>query len=171
MSAHAQSVEAVRRYYDALGDQEWTRLTNHGRVSLEVHRCFLRRFIRPGMRVLEVGAGSGRFTLELAAIGARIVVTDLSEVQLALNDEHLRGTVQNASWSAASCLTSATPRGTRAASSTRSSPFGGPLSYAFERTDEAMRGLLRILRPEGVVVASLMSMTATCSKVAERRPS
>lgn len=93
MSRHLESVERVRRYYDALGEDEWTRLTKdvRGRVSLEVHRRFLRRFVAPGSRVLEIGAGPGRFTLELAEIGARIVVTDISEVQLALNGAHLRG--------------------------------------------------------------------------------
>ncbi len=110
------------------------------------------------MRVLEVGAGPGRFTLELAAIGARVVVTDLSEVQLALNDEHLRGTDAERFVERRElldiCDTSRYPGGEFDAIVA----FGGPLSYAFERTDEAMRGLLRILRPEGVVVASVMSM-------------
>jgi hypothetical protein len=39
--------------------------------------------------------------------------------------------------------------------------FGGSLSYAFERTDEAMRGLLRVIQPNGLVVASVMSLLGT----------
>ena len=39
--------------------------------------------------------------------------------------------------------------------------YGGPLSYAFERTDEALRGLRRITTPDGVVVASVMSALGT----------
>ncbi len=35
--------------------------------------------------------------------------------------------------------------------------YGGPLSYAFEQTEEAFRGLLRITKPGGYVVASVMS--------------
>ncbi|MFC4012790.1 hypothetical protein ACFOY2_36540 [Nonomuraea purpurea] len=71
-----ESRQQVRRYFDAFGDAEWHRLTGDvaGRVSLEVHRRFLARFVRPGHRVLEVGAGPGRFTAELAALGASIVV-------------------------------------------------------------------------------------------------
>jgi 2-polyprenyl-3-methyl-5-hydroxy-6-metoxy-1,4-benzoquinol methylase len=85
MSRKTDVVARVRRYYDALGEDEWTRLTKNvrGRVSLEIHRRFLRRFVTSGAQVLEVGAGPGRFTLELAALGARVVVTDISEVQLA----------------------------------------------------------------------------------------
>lgn len=165
MSGHAESVsvEAVRRYYDALGEQEWARLTKsvRGRVSLEVHRRFLRRFISPDRRVLEIGAGPGRFTLELAAIGAQIVVTDVSKVQLALNEEHLRGTDAERFVERRElldvCDTSRYSDGEFDAIVV----FGGPLSYAFERAGEAMRGLLRIVRPEGVVVASVMSSLGT----------
>jgi SAM-dependent methyltransferase len=35
--------------------------------------------------------------------------------------------------------------------------YGGPLSYAFEQTEEAFAGLLRITKPGGYVVASVMS--------------
>jgi len=58
MSRDAESIELVRRYYDALGEAEWEHLERNlrGRVSLEVHRRFLRRFVRRDGRVLEVGA-------------------------------------------------------------------------------------------------------------------
>jgi predicted RNA methylase len=45
----------------------------------------LRRFIEPGARVLEVGAGPGRFTIALAQLGAKVAVSDVSPVQLELN--------------------------------------------------------------------------------------
>ena len=35
--------------------------------------------------MLEIGSGPGRFTIELARLGARITVTDISAVQLELN--------------------------------------------------------------------------------------
>ena len=70
----AEDREATRAYYDEFGDAEWNPLAADvaGRVSLEVHRRFLARFVRPGARVLEVGAGPGRFTTELAALGATV---------------------------------------------------------------------------------------------------
>ena len=43
--------------------------------------------LRPGDRVLDVGAGPGRFTIELARLGADVVVVDLSPRQLELNRE------------------------------------------------------------------------------------
>lgn len=163
MSREADFVEQVRRYYDALGEDEWTRLTKsvRGRVSLEVHRRFLRRFVAPGSRVLEVGAGPGRFTLELAAIGARVVVTDVSEVQLALNEAQLRGTEAEGRVERRELLDVCDASRYADGEFDAVVAFGGPLSYAFEHTDEAMRGLLRLVAPDGIIVASVMSWLGT----------
>lgn len=163
MPGHAESVDRVKRYYDVLGEDEWTRLTStvRGRVSLEVHRRFLRRLVAPGARVLEVGAGPGRFTLELAALGARIVVTDISEVQLALNEARLSGTEAERSVKRRELLDVCDVTRYADAEFDAVVAYGGPLSYAFERTDEAMRGLLRIVAADGVVIASVMSLLGT----------
>ncbi len=156
---HAESIESVKAYYDALGDREWDRLTAtvRGRVSLEVHRRFLRRWVQPRWRVLELGAGPGRFTFELAAIDARIVVTDVSGVQLALSEARLGGTEAERCVERRELLDVCDTARYDDAGFDAVVAFGGPLSYAFERTDDAIRGLMRITRPGGVVVASVMS--------------
>ncbi len=160
MSGHAESIESVKGYYDALGEKEWDRLTDtlRGRASLEIHRRFLRRFVRPGWRVLEVGAGPGRFTLELAALGARVVVTDVSEVQLGLNGARLKGTDAELRIERRELLDVCDTSRYADGEFDAVVAFGGPLSYAFERTEESMRGLLRVIRVEGIVVASVMSL-------------
>ncbi len=157
---HPESIAAVRAYFDALGDGEWERLTAtvNGRVSLEVHRRFLRRFVEPGWRVLEVGAGPGRFTFELAAVGARIVVTDVSEVQLELNEARVGGSEVERCVERRELLDVCDTARYADGEFDAVVAFGGPLSYAFEGAEEAMRGLLRIVRPQGVVVASVMSL-------------
>lgn len=150
----------MRNFYDEFGNAEWDRLqdTVAGRVSLEVHRRFLTRFIAAGDRVLEIGAGPGRFTLELVDLGARIVVTDFSPVQLKLNQTRLNGVTAVESWQLLDvCDTSAFADGEFDAVVA----YGGPLSYAFEDTEEALKGLLRIVRPGGIVVASVMSLLGT----------
>ena len=56
-----------------------------GRVMFRVHSRYLDKFVPPGDRVLEAGAGAGRFTIELARLGAQVTVADLSPAQLELN--------------------------------------------------------------------------------------
>ena len=72
----------VAAIYDGYGDKEWDRheIRPFDQVSFHVHRHYLSGFVRDGDRVLEAGAGAGRFTVELAQLGARIVATDISQV-------------------------------------------------------------------------------------------
>jgi SAM-dependent methyltransferase len=112
--------------------------------------------------VLEIGAGPGRFTLTLARLGARITVTDLSPVQLELNARYVSAAGARAEGAVERrelldvCDVSRHPDGAFDAVVA----LGGPLSYAFDRADEALAGLLRITRPGGPVVASVMSRAA-----------
>jgi len=71
--------ERVRRHFDQLADGEWERLDANPRtrVSFEIHRRFLAERVSAGNRVLEIGAGPGRFTIALAEMGARVVVSDI----------------------------------------------------------------------------------------------
>jgi SAM-dependent methyltransferase len=153
----------TRAYYDALGAAEWDRLAADvpGRVSLEVHRRFLARFVPPGARVLEVGAGPGRFTLELAALGATVVVTDLSAVQLELNRERVGATPAEAAVERRELLDVCDVSRFEDGEFDLVLAYGGPLSYAFEHAEAALRGLLRVTAPGGVVIASVMSMLGT----------
>lgn len=155
--------ERMRDFYDALGEDEWLRLEEspRTRVALEVHKQFLSHFVKPGDHALEVGAGPGRFTFELARLGATIEVTDYSPVQLELHQQHVFGT------SAESAVTSRTLLDICDTSRYPDANFdvvlayGGPLSYAFEQTDEAFAGLLRITKPGGYIVCSVMSLLGT----------
>ena len=150
----------MREFYDELGEAEWERLMGspRARVSYVVHQRFLDRFINAGDQVLEVGAGPGRFTIELASMGAAIDVTDISPVQLELNRVHLGGTPSEAAVRSRAVLDICNTAHLPSDSYDAVVAYGGPLSYAFEQTADALSGLVRILKPQGVIVASVMSL-------------
>lgn len=161
MTAHDPAT--TRAYYDRLGAAEHERLTADvaGRVALEVHRRFLARHVRPGDRVLEVGAGPGRFTTALAELGARVVVTDLSPVQLDLNRTLVGATGAEAAVERRELLDVADTTRYGDGEFDAVVAYGGPLSYVFDEAGPALRGLLRVTRPGGTVVASVMSALGT----------
>jgi SAM-dependent methyltransferase len=161
MTAHDRV--ATREYYDQLGETERDRLVADvaGRASFEVHRRFLARFVSSGDRVLEVGAGPGRFTAELAELGASVVVTDISPVQLELNRQYVGATDAEAAVERRELFDVCDASRYDDGEFDVVLAFGGPLSYAFEETEAAFRGLLRITRPGGMVVGSVMSILGT----------
>jgi SAM-dependent methyltransferase len=151
--------EVIARIFDEYGDAEWARheASPMDRVSFHIHRHYLERFVRPGDRVLEVGAGAGRFTIELARLGARVTVVDISPEQLRLNEEHLAeagledgvearhladvldlSRFEDGAFDAVVC-------------------YGGPLSWVLDEVDLALGELLRVTKARGHVLLGVMS--------------
>ncbi len=150
----------VEKYYDEYGENEWERMVKSPthEVRLHVHRHYLEQYIREGDHVLEIGPGPGRFTQVLEDIGAKLVLVDISAVQLELNKQHAleggfedgvenrlqldmcdMGVLGDETFDVVVC-------------------YGGAVSYVFEKRDEAMREMLRVLRPGGVVLIGAMSI-------------
>jgi ubiquinone/menaquinone biosynthesis C-methylase UbiE len=152
--------EHTAAFFDELGNREWTRFED-GRTppqSVAVHLRELRRFVEEGDRVLDVGAGPGRFTIELARLGAEIVVADISEGQLELNRRRVEeaGLDERVAERVVADVAdlSRFPDG----SFDVSVCFGGPLSYLVDRADEGMAELVRVTKPGGHVLLSVMSL-------------
>jgi SAM-dependent methyltransferase len=156
----------IRTHYDQYGEKEWQRWDRSlvEQVKFEVHLHYLRQAISPGDRVLEIGAGPGRFTQHLAQITAvpgtaRLVVADISPVQLELNRQNapklgfedaverwvecdiceLGPHFQDGEFDAVVC-------------------YGGPLSYVFDQAEHAIHELARVTRPGGVLLFGVMSI-------------
>jgi SAM-dependent methyltransferase len=152
--------EKIRAMYDGAGDKEWERLERdaRGRVAFEVHRRFLSRYLTPSQHVLEIGAGPGRFTFVLADLGVTVEVTDFSQVQLDHNRSRVEGSDAERAVVSRSLLDICDTSRYADGSFDAVVAYGGPLSYAFEDAPEAVTGLLRILKPGGVLVASVMGL-------------
>lgn len=160
MSNPQYDTEYIRRRYDEYAGREWERFERnpHSRVNFFIHRHYIQQYISEGDHVLDIGAGPGRFTIELARIGARVTVGDVSPVQLELNRQRVyeAGYEGNVESRAVMDITDLS----RFASATFDAVvcYGGPLSYVFERADDAVAELLRVTRPGGHVLVSVMSL-------------
>jgi ubiquinone/menaquinone biosynthesis C-methylase UbiE len=157
---------AVAAYFDGFGVREWDRLEQsiEAQVNLAVHTHYLRRHIQPGWRVLEVGAGAGRFTVELARLGARILVADISNAQLDLNRSKVTESGLEALVEDRLLLDvvdmSILPTG----SFDCVVCYGGPVSYAMDRRLDAVRECVRVAKPGAPLLFSVMSLWGTIHK-------
>jgi SAM-dependent methyltransferase len=150
-------------FYDRYGEAEWERHERSAahRVAFAVHCAFLRDHVRPGELILEAGAGAGRFTIELASIGARVHVGDLSPVQLDLNRQHVEDAGASPSVVGRDVLDICDLSRFEAGTFDAVVCYGGPLSYVRELADRALGELVRVTKPGGLVLISVMSTLGT----------
>lgn len=143
-------------YFDEFGEREWTRFEQGVTppAGLDIHIRFLERFVRAGDRVLDAGAGPGRFSVELVRLGADVVALDISPGQL----EQLRARLPEIE----AHLSDVTDLSRFADDSFDVTVcYGGPLSYVLGRAEDTLAELVRVTRPGGHVLVSLMSTIGT----------
>jgi ubiquinone/menaquinone biosynthesis C-methylase UbiE len=109
----------------------------------------LEGYVQPGDRVLDAGAGPGRFTLELLRLGAHVTALDISPGQLEL----LRTRVPDVE-AVLGDITDLSRFGDDTFDVTVC--YGGPLSYVVDRAERAVAELARVTRPGGHVLVSVM---------------
>jgi predicted TPR repeat methyltransferase len=80
----------IRDYYDQYGDLETNRWEKSivEKVKYFIHLHYLQKYFNMDEDILELGAGTGMFTQEIVKYAQKLVVTDLSSVQLHLNCCH-----------------------------------------------------------------------------------
>lgn len=159
MTSASYQPDTTRSFYNSWGANEWERLESslENKINYRIHRAVLSDLVSAGDKVLEAGAGPGRFTIELAGAGAEVTVCDLSDVQLGINKEkvteagladrvtgwHQADIVDltrfpEASYDAVVCV-------------------GSVLSCVLDRIPDAFDQLVRLLRPGGVLIVSVTS--------------
>ena len=84
MNARTEIVSSFYEQYDESGRLERTR---HGQLEFAVTMNYIHRFAGKGAKVLELGAGTGRYSLALAKEGMDVTAVELVESNL----ETLRG--------------------------------------------------------------------------------
>ena len=58
-------------------------------INFFIHKYYLKKYVQPNSKVLEIGAGPGRFSIELTKLGCSIAVLDIFQKQLDLNKEKI----------------------------------------------------------------------------------
>jgi SAM-dependent methyltransferase len=151
----------VRSHYNEYGEKEWERWDKDPvqQVKFEVHLHYLRSYLGANDRVLEIGAGAGRFTQKLAKISERIVVADISPVQLELNrkNAHTLGFSDSIERWVECDMCNLRPHFHKEAFDAVVC-YGGPLSYVFDEREKAIQELLRVTKPGGLLFLGVMSL-------------
>ena len=69
-------------FYESHDEEERLRDANHGRVEFLTTMQYIHEYLKPGARVLEIGAGTGRYSIALAREGYAVTALELVERNL-----------------------------------------------------------------------------------------
>ena len=159
----------AEHHFDQYGDREWNRLVSdpENEVKLYIHRHYLEKYIRSADHVLEIGAAAGRFTQILVELGALVLVTDISSVQLELNQKYADkyGFDQGVQDRLKLDMCDMSVLGDAAFDNVVC--YGGPLSYVFDKAGQALHEIHRVLKPSGLAFVSVMSLWGSAHRFLE----
>lgn len=148
------SMEIVRKFYDETVNVEWKRLDRH-QVEFELSKRYIRRYVNPQDKVLDLGGGPGKYSLYLAQLGCQVTLADLSEnnVAFAMNKAEELGLPLNGL--RADC---------RDLSALEDEQYDhvlcmGPMYHLKEEQDRvaAIHECMRVLKPEGTLFVAFVS--------------
>jgi ubiquinone/menaquinone biosynthesis C-methylase UbiE len=149
-----------RSYYDNFGEKEWTRLSRDcpGELLFHVHMDVFRSHVHKESSVLELGAGAGIFSKELVTLTRQLVVSDISEEQLAINKSKMTELglgnrindflllditdlkqIEDNHYDIVICV-------------------GGALNYTFDKEQAAITEMLRVAKPGGIIIVGVVAL-------------
>lgn len=87
----SKRVEIVSGFYDAIDEESRLVKSRHGQLEYAVTMEYIHRFAKKGDSILEVGAGTGRYSITLAKEGFHVTALELVESNLAVLQKNSAG--------------------------------------------------------------------------------
>ena len=149
--------EIVSSFYNQTDEDGRLKNHRHGQLEYRTTMAYIHRYAAKGSRILEVGAGTGRYSIALAKEGMDVTAVELVESNLAVLRENSRGTANLQSYQG-----DATNLSRFADDSFDVTLIFGPLYHLYE-ADEVNRAIdeaIRVTKPGGVMLFAFISVFA-----------
>ncbi len=150
-------IEIVSSHYAGCDEDGRLDRSRHGQMEYFTTMHYIHRFARSGARVLELGAGTGRYSIALAKEGMDVTAVELVESNLAILKEHGRGLLNLHAYQGDATDLHAFPE----------DAFGmtlvlGPMYHLYEPEDvrRAIDEAIRVTKPGGVLFFAFLSAYA-----------
>lgn len=147
--------EIIRGFYGKYDEDGRLQRSRHGQLEYAVTMNYIHRFAAPGDSVLEVGAGTGRYSIALAKEGMDVTAVDLLESNLALLRENSKGLEHLRAFKG-----DATNLSGFADQAFDVTLVLGPLYHLYEKEDihKAIDEAIRVTKKNGVILFAFISV-------------
>ena len=147
--------EIVSGFYGQADEETRLKRSRHGQLEYATTMAYIHRFADQNSRVLEVGAGTGRYSIALAREGMKVTAVELVESNLAVLRENSKG-IENLE----SFQGDAVSLGRFADNSFDVTLVLGPMYHIYEPEDvnSAIDEAIRVTKPGGVILFAFISV-------------
>lgn len=83
--------EIINSFYNEIDEDARLKKNRHGQLEYLTTMAYIHRYVPAGSKILEVGAGTGRYSIALAGAGMDVTAVELVERNLAVLRENSKG--------------------------------------------------------------------------------
>ena len=163
----------VKGFYSETEEDTRLQRSRHGQLEYATTMEYIHRFVKPGERVLELGAGTGRYSVALAKEGFDVTAVELVEENLEVLRRNAEGLLKKTPGGLAE--TAGTPSGHLRALQGDATDLGalpdetfdmtlslGPMYHLYDPDDvrRAIREAIRVTKKGGVIIFAFLSVYA-----------
>ncbi|MBE6127339.1 MAG: class I SAM-dependent methyltransferase [Erysipelotrichaceae bacterium] len=149
--------EIINDLYSNYDEDTRTIRSRHGQLEYRTTMNYVHRYAKEGSKILELGAGTGRYSIALAKEGMDVTAVELTEANLATLRRNSKG-LKNL----AACQGDATDLSRFQDGSFDLTLSFGPMYHLYEANEvnRAIDEAIRVTRPGGVIMFAFISIYA-----------
>ena len=153
----SKRVDIVSSFYDAIDEDSRLNKSRHGQLEYATTMEYIHRYARPGAKVLEIGAGTGRYSIALAKEGYKVTAVELVESNLEILRKNSRDVKDIVSYQGDALNLSRF----------EDNQFDvtllfGPMYHLYDKEDvhKAIEEAIRVTKKDGILLVAFLSVYA-----------
>lgn len=153
----SKRIEIVNMFYNKIDEDDRLGRSRHGQLEYVTTMNYIKNYAKEGAKLLEIGAGTGRYSIALAKEGYEVTSVELVEKNLEVLKKNSEGLANLQSFQGDALDLS------RFADNTFDiTLLFGPLYHLYEPKDvqKSIDEAIRVTKPDGVILAAFLSVYA-----------
>ena len=153
----SKRLEIVSSFYNEIDEDGRLDRSRHGQMEYITTMHYINKYAKEGTSLLEIGAGTGRYSIALAKAGYEVTAVELVEHNLEVLQANSKGLANIQSYQG-----DALDLSRFADNSFDVTLLFGPLYHLYEPQDvqKAIDEAIRVTKPEGVILTAFLSVYA-----------